>query len=133
VQGGPGGLDPETAPEPVDEEEGGDLTDAGLDRHQPDELPVEAVEHGVDLERAPLGVDVHQGVVGQRFRGLVPAVVLTAVAPPVAGGPFGPGVRVAPSGHGDGETGAAALGRAFAHRRQRPFVVYRSPAGRSVA
>src|ERR1700730_7065525 len=39
-------------PEPVDQQQRGDLADPGLDRGQPDELPVELIQH----RREPLGL-----------------------------------------------------------------------------
>jgi hypothetical protein len=129
VERGPGGVEPEAAPEPVDEEEGGDLPDAGLDRDQSDQLPVEAVEDGVDGEGPALGVDVDERVGGQRTVVLLLPFFFLVVVGRLRPG-FGPGATG--HGHGEAEPGAASVGRALAHHPHRPLA-YRSPAGRSVA
>jgi hypothetical protein len=63
----PGGAETEPGPQPVDEQERGDLADAGLDRGEPGQVGVELVEHLVDVgvgaflgevDRRPLGEDL---------------------------------------------------------------------------
>jgi hypothetical protein len=67
VQRGAGGVQAEAGAEPVDQEQGGDLADPGLDRADADEFGVEAVEHAGDGELFLPGAQVDQGVVRQGF------------------------------------------------------------------
>jgi hypothetical protein len=67
VQRGAGGLQAEAGAEPVDQEQGGDLADPGLDRVNADEFGVEAVEDTGDRELVLPGAQVDQRVVGEGF------------------------------------------------------------------
>jgi hypothetical protein len=55
----------EARPLPVDEQQGGDLAQPGLDRSQPDQLPVQPVEHAVDSGLPPRRPQVDGGIVGE--------------------------------------------------------------------
>jgi hypothetical protein len=68
VQARPGRGEPVPAPEPVDEQQRGDLPDPVLDRRQADELGVQPIEQLRDPQRLLLGRQVHLHVRIQQFR-----------------------------------------------------------------
>jgi hypothetical protein len=66
VQRGSRRLDAESSPPPIDNQKVCDFPDAGLDRAQPHELPLEALENVVAVGGLPLGSDVTVASSGNR-------------------------------------------------------------------
>jgi hypothetical protein len=69
VQAGPRRRQPVALPQPVHQQQGGDLPDPVLDRGQADELPVELAEHLLDPPGLLLGAQLDAVVRGERWRG----------------------------------------------------------------
>jgi hypothetical protein len=110
VQVGPGGVEAEPVPDPVDQQQRGDLLDLLLHRDQADQLIVQGGEHVLDVRRLPL-LGEGDGLLGVQDLG---ATAGAGLGPgfPAAGFPFAPlrpGAR-RPGARRPGRPGTNVLG-----------------------
>jgi hypothetical protein len=89
VQGRPLRGEPDLAPQRVDDEQGGDLADAHLDRLERHELAVQALEHVGDFGVAQRGADVERYVAVALGRGCECARLHHPVPRPLSSGEAG--------------------------------------------
>jgi hypothetical protein len=110
VQVGSGGVEAEPVPDPVDQQQRGDLLDLLLHRDQADQLVVQGGEHVLDVRRLPL-LGEGDGLLGVQDLGATAGAGLDPGFPaagfPAAGFPFAP---LRPGARRPGRQGTNVLG-----------------------